>query len=469
MRSRYFRAIAFVAVSLLAQSALLAQSSAVISRVECFFDTDPGFGSATEIAVSALSTVSLSDVVDTTGLAAGYHALHVRAQDSVGNWGMPSVYTVYVNETPGTQSVANVEYHFDADPGFGSGNDLDIASGDPLSVDEPFDTTGLEPGYHTLTLRAQDNSGRWGLPGVYTVYVNDDVGTNAIDAYRYAFDSVPINGAGATVVVDPSATSTQPVFTIDTASLEPGYHTLYVLGASGTLDGLPETFSVYVNPDPGGTTVATLDSEFIDIALNSLNPEQFAISGNPANMAQELSTTGLLKGGAYLLKLSPTDSNGQQGLPTFYAIDIVGAYEGWRRDSFNMEEWTSGKTTFGATYTPGNYANGLRFAIGADISGDIAKRLPSTGTTEEGDFYITFRRRSGGTGEHNYTVDDITYTVKATEDLTDDLIFETGAGVFSEVSSVDQGDGTCEATYVYLPSLAGREGVFLYVDIEENE
>ena len=59
-----------------------------IDYAEYFIDTDPGYGSATPIAVSATgSDLSLDFNADMAVLQPGIHYLVIRARDDQGQWG----------------------------------------------------------------------------------------------------------------------------------------------------------------------------------------------------------------------------------------------------------------------------------------------------------------------------------------------------------------------------------------------
>ena len=60
-----------------------------VTKVEYFFDNDPGMGMGTNVPVTPSSNISnLSFIIDLSPLAAGTHTLWIRAKDGYGKWSM---------------------------------------------------------------------------------------------------------------------------------------------------------------------------------------------------------------------------------------------------------------------------------------------------------------------------------------------------------------------------------------------
>ncbi len=60
-----------------------------LTQGEYFFDTDPGVGHGTHIAISTpADSVNLNLSIPTGSLSAGFHHLYVRFQYSTGTWGL---------------------------------------------------------------------------------------------------------------------------------------------------------------------------------------------------------------------------------------------------------------------------------------------------------------------------------------------------------------------------------------------
>ena len=129
-----------------------------LSRMEYFFDSDPGYGNAIAIAGAkdGEETYSLS----LSGLDAGAHSIHLRGQDNQGNWSSVWNRTFYVYSL---QAVTRVEYFIDNDPGEGNATMVGtLASGDSeqeLAFD--VDLSDMAVGDHYLYVRAVDALGQW--------------------------------------------------------------------------------------------------------------------------------------------------------------------------------------------------------------------------------------------------------------------------------------------------------------------
>lgn len=137
----------------------------LISEIEYFFDEDPGYGEGTTI--SAINTpseaVDLDTIISSTGLMPGFHTLYIRAYS--GRWGIPEQRLVYTDQAGNTiVNVAEFEYFFDVDPGYGTATKIPVTTPDGEVIRELFLTaSSLPPGEHSVSVRAKDENGRWGL------------------------------------------------------------------------------------------------------------------------------------------------------------------------------------------------------------------------------------------------------------------------------------------------------------------
>jgi len=71
-------------------------SNGQIVSAEYFYDTDPGYGNANDITISAEDTVNFTSLLATTGLSTGIHYLNVRVKNGNGRWSLNSRRMVYV-------------------------------------------------------------------------------------------------------------------------------------------------------------------------------------------------------------------------------------------------------------------------------------------------------------------------------------------------------------------------------------
>src|SRR3569832_1539144 len=70
-----------------------------IIDAEYFFDTDPGLGNGTALALSPGDTVSQQYSISPTGLPVGPHIFCMRTKNTGGNWSHQLSRTFYVHST----------------------------------------------------------------------------------------------------------------------------------------------------------------------------------------------------------------------------------------------------------------------------------------------------------------------------------------------------------------------------------
>jgi len=159
--------------------------------------TDGAFDSSNEdgYAYIALVTIDL--------LTEGVHTFYIRGKDAAGNWGSTATATLTIDKSGPTVSNVNVvpnvagdadnvtltasaadalgsnvvaaEWFDGADPGVGLGNAMAASDGTFDSTSENLTATinvhGWTAGVHTLSVRAKDAAGNWGLAGTTTLTI----------------------------------------------------------------------------------------------------------------------------------------------------------------------------------------------------------------------------------------------------------------------------------------------------------
>jgi hypothetical protein len=135
-----------------------------ITKVEYFFDTDPGIGKGTALSVTAGTTTTISTAIPLTGLAIGIHRLYLRTADANGHWSLTNESNLAILNTsliiPSNRPPGNItllEYFFDTDPGFGNGTAVAI-TGTTNLINYSFtvDVSSLTQGNHTFFVRTFD-------------------------------------------------------------------------------------------------------------------------------------------------------------------------------------------------------------------------------------------------------------------------------------------------------------------------
>ncbi len=143
-----------------------------VVNAEYFIDTDPGFGNATSIPVTAAGMVSFSFNPAIATVNNGLHILYVRTKDAAGKWSLTSN-QIFYKEAIVNSPVPNIiaaEYFVDTDPGFGQGNAFTVAAGNVVSTSFSAVIGALPAGLHTLYTRVKDANGKWSLSNTQLFY-----------------------------------------------------------------------------------------------------------------------------------------------------------------------------------------------------------------------------------------------------------------------------------------------------------
>ncbi|MDA0746102.1 MAG: PKD domain-containing protein [bacterium] len=143
---------------------------------EYFADRDPGFGQGVPVALKTATFASAAFDLPTQDLQPGFHTLFVRFKDQRGDWGFARASQFYISPVDEgvVYPLAKMEYFFD-------GNDPGVGQATPLTVERTVELTqvfelaseGLDNGAHTVTLRAQNAAGNWGLGVSHSFEVNE--------------------------------------------------------------------------------------------------------------------------------------------------------------------------------------------------------------------------------------------------------------------------------------------------------
>ena len=275
-----------------------------ITAIEYFFDNAPGFGKGNSFSISANSELSITETIDVSSLDPGLHRVYIRAQDETGTWGIvqsrPVLITLHDTiDNQGPQyfsKVTNMEYFFDECPGFGNGTSLSFSSYSEVQINQNIDVSQLSTGLHRIYVRAQDESGQWGIVQSRPVLItpkSQSIGDHLpyyskITEVEYFFDTAPEFGHGIGFSFTPY-TQVSLSKTIDVSSLSPGLHRIYVrakdeTGTWGIVqsrpllieavdESLPDIVRIeyFFNNDPGqnsGISLPFEPSSYVSINTN---------------------------------------------------------------------------------------------------------------------------------------------------------------------------------------------------------
>ncbi|MCB0770159.1 MAG: T9SS type A sorting domain-containing protein [Flavobacteriales bacterium] len=161
-----------------------------VVQAEYWVNSDPGFGSATPIALSSTTEPDLIDetfTIPASDLEPGFNRVGIRTMDSNGDWGLTHLRTVHVTDTS-RGTISRIEYFWDVegDPGFGMATSISNPPtgvsdwNGPATINVP---EAVIPGPHIVYFRVMDDLGRWGL-----TYPMDTIVTSATSVASLASD-----------------------------------------------------------------------------------------------------------------------------------------------------------------------------------------------------------------------------------------------------------------------------------------
>lgn len=261
-----------------------------LSKVEYFFDTDPGFGNGIDVPITPAAHLSdLSFNIDLISLSDGFHHLYVRTMSSDGVWSLnsrrPFLKNTMVMSNP---LISQVEYFIDNDPGFGLATAVPLNPGSNINIDFVVDLTNLPDGFHNFFVRAKDDQGIWSLTSTRPFLKNSVIaGNKDITAMEYFFDSDPGFGQGTTIPVTPSTSIEVLNYTIDITGMSSGLHKLFVRARNE--DGvwtLTNAWSFYKTPFFGATPNIVAAEYFFNSDPGTGLGTPISVPGNSSN--QEL-------------------------------------------------------------------------------------------------------------------------------------------------------------------------------------
>ncbi|GAA3644853.1 T9SS type A sorting domain-containing protein [Flavivirga jejuensis] len=151
-----------------------------ISEVEYFFNTDPGVGNGTPIAVDN-NTGQLTQVFSfpTTGLSEGFHSFYLRTKDNADNWSLYDRQIIYIKDLDlSPDEVSSAEYFIDSDPGIGNGTSIVFGDASLSSQILNINSTGLIDGDHLFYVRVQDTNGDWSIYDTALFTIDSSLGIN---------------------------------------------------------------------------------------------------------------------------------------------------------------------------------------------------------------------------------------------------------------------------------------------------
>lgn len=230
-------------------------------------------------------------------------------------------------------NVTDLEYFIDTDPGTGLSTQIVISPSSEISITENLNISGLSEGFHSLYLRAKDQTGRWGGYQSQTIYVESSVGVGdvvVIEDLEYFVDVDPGAGLGTSITASPSS-EVALVESLNLSSLSIGFHTLFVRGKLTNGAWGPYTATtIYIESTIGVGDVVVIDELEYFIDTDPGAGLGTAIAASPASeisLNESISTAGL-SNGFHTLYLRGKLVNGTWGPYTSQSIYVENSIQG---------------------------------------------------------------------------------------------------------------------------------------------
>lgn len=290
-------------------------SAQTISRIEYYFDTDPGFGNGIAIPITAAPNITRDFTVPLNTLSEGFHLLYVRAKSN-GLWSLPISKPVFVQRKAQTTSVTfidRVEYYFDTDPGHGNGIPIPLTAAVELTLNFTVPLGTIIEGFHLLHYRARNLDGYWSIPYSKPVFVQRNAQTTAtpnLKRVEFFVDTDPGFGNGTRVI--PSGINFDQSVLIDLSAVPTGFHILHIRSQdeSGRWS-LPYSKPFFV--ERSGSNIVAVEYYFHDgntqTAVRTYNS---FIPGKDLTLDFAAALQDLLPNTTYTIHLTAINADGQR-------------------------------------------------------------------------------------------------------------------------------------------------------------
>lgn len=295
---------------------LLGASGAGAQQVQGFeyaFDTDPGAGNGTYVALPPAASVDTQFHVPLSSLSTGVHTLFVRMKDTAGKWGHAQASQFFAINGTGNYlnpALTAIEYHLDSITGTPFVYNLPANT---LSVDDTlhFSFPGITPGFHNIYIRTRSANN---LNSAYmvksVVFFNGTASPDSakVTGIEYAVDAT---GTWTAVPVTPAAV-VDTVLHLSLAGQSPGLHRLYTRtrdNLGGASHYSARSFMVSAGAGSDSITAAEV---FFDTDPGFGNGVSVALSPLPqVDTTVSITVPGNLSNGWHKMYVRTKDSRGQ--------------------------------------------------------------------------------------------------------------------------------------------------------------
>lgn len=130
-----------------------------------------------------------------------------------------------------SQSIRQLEYFIDTDPGIGSGIQIPVGAGSDQTINFVADLSAISAGHHTLYIRGRNLANKWSLCSFRSFYKEQlrDSLLKQLVRIEYFIDSDPGIGQGAAIEFTQGYDVTRDII-LDITNTGPGQHTIYFRG-----------------------------------------------------------------------------------------------------------------------------------------------------------------------------------------------------------------------------------------------
>jgi gliding motility-associated-like protein len=294
-----------------------------INRVEYFWDTDPGPGNGTPLAIVPAPSLTLTPTIPLTSVTEGFHILYFRSR-SAGRWSLPLARAVFVQrgaQIASASLITRVEYFVDTDPGRGNGVSVPVTSAANINLNFSLLLGPVTEGFHIIYFRGRTADGQWTFPLARPVFVQRNAQTAAAPTLRrmeYFFDNDPGQGNGISVPLALSAEDQSVV--LDLTSVTAGFHVLYIRAE----DSNGRWSAVKSKPfiaEFSGDNIVALDYFFTDASTTSATRTFTGFTpGTDLTIDFSAALNGLNPGASYNLHILGRNASGQYSTAVIHAF-----------------------------------------------------------------------------------------------------------------------------------------------------
>jgi hypothetical protein len=234
MKYPVLRSVILIGFSLLWSVSVFAQNT--ITRIEYYFDFDPGHGNGTAISITPDTALTLNNInVPVSAIQNGFHFLGVRAKDSQNTWSTTLIRPflkehILISSMP-FGLINRLEYFIDTDPGFGNGTAIPFTANTSNDLVFTVSLTAVSEGMHRISVRAKDNTGQWSTvvvrPFIKVTIPTAGSLSNMVQV-EYFIDFDPGFGNGTAVSFQPGSQINNLNIMANLSGIPDGTHRLFV-------------------------------------------------------------------------------------------------------------------------------------------------------------------------------------------------------------------------------------------------